>query len=399
MTNATFVPPGRLSDEELLARVHRLARHEHAATAALVAHLAELDERRLHVAQGYSSLFVYCTKALHFSEDAAYARIKAARAGRRFPVIFEMLSSGELHLTGIRLLAPHLTRDNHRALLARARHRGKREIEKLVAEICPKPDVRAMVRKLPVRAAASQAVAAPPSPFESAGSLLEANLDAPGDGTVNPDAGQTPTPPTTPTVIVPLAPNRYKIQFTAGQAMYDRLQQVRELLRHRIPDGDPGAVLDEALILLLEKLEKQKLARTDRPRVRKAAGSAQAGPQGQGGEESIGALEPSGASGEPGNRSRHIPAEVRREVWKRDDGQCGFRSPGGRRCGERGFLEFHHFEPFAVGGKSTTDNIGLRCRAHNQQEGEHSLGRQTMGRWLDDRDERSAGGSPRSPAG
>lgn len=73
--------------------------------------------------------------------------------------------------------------------------------------------------------------------------------------------------------------------------------------------------------------------------------------------------------------TRYIPAEVKRAVWKRDDGRCAFRS-GSRQCTETSFLEFHHVEPYAAGGTATVENIELRCRAHNRYEavlffGEH----------------------------
>ncbi len=113
----------QLSDQELLARVKRLAAREREATASLLAHLAELDERRLYLAEGCSSLFTYCTQVLHLSEHAAYGRIEAARAGRRFPVILEMLCDGSVNLTTVGLLATHLTHENHREVLDGARHK------------------------------------------------------------------------------------------------------------------------------------------------------------------------------------------------------------------------------------------------------------------------------------
>jgi hypothetical protein len=83
-----------LSDHALLERVGRLAARERQATAALVAHLAEMEARRLHLKEGFSSLFSYCTEALHLSEQAAYSRIEAARAARRFPSILARLADG-----------------------------------------------------------------------------------------------------------------------------------------------------------------------------------------------------------------------------------------------------------------------------------------------------------------
>jgi HNH endonuclease len=50
----------------------------------------------------------------------------------------------------------------------------------------------------------------------------------------------------------------------------------------------------------------------------------------------------------------------------------------GHRCEERKGLEFDHIEPVARGGKSTIDNLRLRCRAHNQLSAEQTYGREFM---------------------
>jgi hypothetical protein len=138
-----------LSDAQLLNEMKRLASEERQATSRLIAVLGELDARRLYLGEGCSSLFTYCTQVLHLSEHAAYLRIEAARAARKWPGILNLLASGALHLTAIGQLAPHLTADNHERLLAAARHRTKREIEELVASLRPLPPVPSSVRKLP----------------------------------------------------------------------------------------------------------------------------------------------------------------------------------------------------------------------------------------------------------
>src|SRR5687768_3833033 len=143
---ASFSEP---SDEQLLAAVKRLAATERRATAALIRSLMELDARRLYLSEGCSSLFTYCTQVLHLAEGAAYNRIEAARAARRFPLIIDGLVDGSLTMTAVRLLAPHLTADNHRAVLATARHKRKGDVERLVASLHPKPAVPEVVRKLP----------------------------------------------------------------------------------------------------------------------------------------------------------------------------------------------------------------------------------------------------------
>ncbi len=106
-------------------------------------------------------MFVYCTEVLHLSEAEAYLRIAAARASRKYPMLIAMLSDGRIHLSGIGKLAPYLNDANCEQVLARAAHKTKREIEELVAEIVPKPDVPANVRKLPAPAAKTREVPTP----------------------------------------------------------------------------------------------------------------------------------------------------------------------------------------------------------------------------------------------
>jgi len=267
---------------------------------------------------------------LHLSEHAAYLRIEAARAARAFPMVLERLAEGALNLTGISLLAPHLTPQNCVAILDEARHQSKRDIEQLVARLRPRPDVPAIVRK----------VAAPkPSPT-TAGRSVELQPATP-----TPCQSPIPMGPARPAEVRPLAPERYKIQFTVDRKTHDKLRRAQDLLRHSIPNGDPAAIFDKALTLLLKKLSKIKHGATDRPR-------------------------PAAAIAQP---SRHIPATVKRAVWQRDGGRCAFV---GRqdRCTETGFLEFHHVVPFAAGGETSVENLELRCRAHNVYEADQYFG-------------------------
>ena len=342
----------RLTDQALLARVHDLARRERRAIVALIAHLAELDERRLYLDEGCSSLFTYCTEVLHFSEHAAYNRIECARVARRFPVVLDRLADGSVHLTAVRLLAPHLTPANHVELLDRARHLGKRGVEEVVASIRPLPDVATVVRRVPV-ARRSNDSPVTELPHATAVPLFqESDMKAPA---TFPDAEPDLSPTLSPTqttlgrtsVITPLAPGRFRVQFTADQEMNDDLMTARELLRHQVPIGDAATVMKMALKLLVAELRRRKFAQTDRPR----------------------------RSSLPGINSRHIPAAVRREVARRDGDQCAFRGRDGHRCSARGPLEFHHLEPFAVGGPATVENIALRCRAHNAHESANCFGR------------------------
>ncbi len=137
-----------LSDATLLAGTRRLVAVGNQALAALLAHLAEVEARGIHRARACPSLYSYCIYELRMSEDAAFRRAKAARLCRKFPALYDAVARGELHLTGLLLLGPHLTDDNCSEVLARAKHRTKRELAKLVRELDPLPDVPARVEPL-----------------------------------------------------------------------------------------------------------------------------------------------------------------------------------------------------------------------------------------------------------
>lgn len=349
-----------LSDDALVSEVARLAGHERQVTAQLVAMLAELDARRLYLPAGCSSLFTYCTQVLHLSEHAAYHRIEAARAGRRFPEILERLACADLTLTTVTLLASHLTEANHRALLDAARHKSKREVEHLVAALKPQADAPSVLRKLPPAGSVSlapslhQQTAVPGLQGESDG-MVTASVPLPRAASVAPARRA---------VVTPLAPERYKLQLTISRETHDKLRRAQDLLRHLVPNGDPAPIVDRALTLLVAALEKRKVAAVKGSRTNQAKPADT-----KDGQAPLAGESPKRQDA----RSRQIPAAVRRSVWARDAGQCAFVGTAGR-CTERGMLEFHHVVPYADGGRATPDNLELRCRRHNQYEAERWFG-------------------------
>jgi hypothetical protein len=319
------------------------------ATVEVVAHLAELVTRQmLYAAGGYGSLFGYCTQALQLSEDAACNRIMAARACRSFPAILDLLASGALSLASLRLVARHLTTENHQTVLARVANKSRREVEALVAELAPQPDAKALLRKLPDQAPAKRACAPPahaaPSPSPSA-------LPAASPVLV------TAVPEGPRPIVQATAPERYRVQFTIGADTERKLRRLQGLMRREIPSGDPGVIFDRALDLLLDRVERVKLGKASRPVSPRAIrpGADTDAPEGP--------LPP-----------RNPPNHVKRAVWARDGGQCAFVSPDGRRCGEQVFVEFHHRRPYALRGEATVDNIALRCRLHNRYEAQMVFG-------------------------
>jgi hypothetical protein len=201
----------RLSDGELMAEVARLATGQRDATVSLVGHLAELYERRLHQRAGFSSLYTYCIEVLRLSESEAYDRVKAAKLVRPCPALLGFLASGRVNLTTVRLLSPHLTTENHQELLAAASGKRRRDVQELLAQRFPQPDV----------------------PF----SLVQS-----------------------------LSPGRYRVTFTASAPLCEKLELAQDLLRHVIPSGDPAQIFERALDVLVTELVRQRYSSTERPR-------------------------------------------------------------------------------------------------------------------------------------
>ncbi len=348
------VHPSSLSDAALLAETARAAGAERRATAGLVALLAEVDARRLFLGQGYASLFAWCTGALHLSEPAAYSRIAAARAARRYPLIFTLLADGDVTLTTITLLAAHLTDENHEALLEAARHAGKRDVERLVASLVPQPDIAPSLRRMPSPTPPSvlPKVSTPPlrvadhdgeaAPDAGAHEDRQPHNPAPQDGIRAARTGSAVGPRG---VVAALGRDRYLLKITLSATARVKLERARDLLRHVVPSGDPAAIVERALSVLVGQLEKSKCAAAHHPPARPRTTST----------------------------PRHVPAAVRRAVWTRDDRRCAFVGADGR-CRETGWLELHHVVPFARGGLASVENLELRCRAHNAYEAERDFG-------------------------
>jgi hypothetical protein len=195
------------------------------------------------------------------------------------------------------------------------------EVEELVARLAPKPDVPSSIRKMPDQRTLPPVAA--------------------GAGPVRP-----PREPKRPQV-EPLSPARYRVELTVDQATRDRLEYARSLMRHRNPTGDLEVVVAQALEALVEKLEKERHGKTERPRA-------------------------SRGSADPG----HVTQAARREVVARDGAQCSFVSADGERCSSGDFLEIDHLEPRALGGTGEPSNLRVLCRAHNRYAAEQAFGRE-----------------------
>jgi hypothetical protein len=266
---------GHVTDHELIAGLRHLVRADQTLRAQLLVHIGEVDARGLYREHAHSSMFTYCMEELRMSEAQAYSRIQAAR--RKFPRVLQLVAQGELHLTAIKLVGPHLTPDNHEQLLEQVRRKGKREVELLVARLAPKRDVPNRIRKLPEPSSPPITRASPTSAeAKQDASAVEASVSAAlGDASKAPEAAAVRDPnraafaleaPPTRGSTTPLSPGRYKVEFTAGQALRDKLAQLQDLLRHQVPDGELAVIIERAVDLLIDQSMKQRFARTRAPK-------------------------------------------------------------------------------------------------------------------------------------
>ena len=319
MQNYTLV---HLTDAILLRDLAALVVQDRVTTAALLAHIAEVDARRLYIPAGYPSMHAYCVDELRLSEDAAYKRIRAARAARQFPALFTAVAEGRVHLAAVSLLAPHLTPMNVEELIGAATHRGKAEIEELLARRFGSPEVSAMVRAvptipppLPEQLASGQAADEPTS--------RDSMLDELAPGRVEGTQVQAQSHYS----------ERYLVQLTIAKSTRDKLRHAQALLSHAVPTGDVAQVLDRALDALIAQLEKRKFGAVTGPaRPQRTTAS-----------------------------KRHIPAQVRRAVWERDQGRCTFVSASGTTASHAAFLNSTMWTQLREGDRGRW--IGCACDA------------------------------------
>lgn len=322
----------KMSTPLLFKSLESLAKNERRNLPRILARLAELDKRDA-AARDHLSLFRYCLRRLRWSESDTAKRIHAARKAARYPAIHALLARGRLNMSTLLLIAPHLTDDNHRVLIARAENRSVRDVEALVAAIAPKTERAERIRPLGPQISASPGAFSPDSP-----SLFADTCPAPAPSQAPPVPEPQPIPqPEVPLVVAPpTPPSRVELTFTVDEALARDAEDARALLRNKYPYCRLEDVFREALVTLLARLDPSR--RPDpaaRPGARK-----------------------------PGKR--RIPPAVRAYVWKRDKGRCAYVGPGGERCGSRAFLEFDHIRPFSLGGRSdTAENVRLLCRSHN----------------------------------
>jgi 5-methylcytosine-specific restriction endonuclease McrA len=304
-----------LSDAQLLESLRAVCAQSRLTLARLLAHLGEVEERRLHLEAAFPSMYEFCCARLGMSDGEACRRITAARLARRFPDLLDRIERGDIKLSTVVLLRDDLTGANYEELLTAVAGKTKREVQDLLV--------------------ARRRAAMPAAP------LFDTATPAPAPASTT---SGTPAIPGSPK---PSAPPRREMTLVMSDELRQKIARAADLMRHRNPNGDLAVIVERAVDLLVAKLEKERLGKTSR---------AQATPR------------------RP-HRPGYVPRAVRREVFARDGERCTFCDAHGKRCTATTLLELDHVVPRARGGPDTLENLRARCRAHNRLHAEKTFGR------------------------
>ena len=483
-----------LPDQVLLEQTRMLARHEQALQLSVLDHLREIDARRLYLRLGFSSLFDYTVRELHYTEAAAWRRIKAMRLCRETRGVRERLQDGSLNLSNAALLqnsferwersgvgplaagspaagqgaagsaeagtnaaagagsppaaapgnaadAPARVLDAHarQQLVERAMGKSTRQVQQMLAEVDPEAaapaerlrplgdgrwELKAVVDAECQRGLQQlRELLSHVDPHLTVGQLVgrlvregverydpsrpprrkRRKSDPAADGCSAETAGREPADRVAAAAKNPRRVGTSAAPTTCPAAPKQFAKATAVVTSPVVPPAGGGSG---------EASPKRSLgpppgSRTSAPKARVAAGSSIAVPNSHGAASakqtstaeprvaagnlipeqsthSAGSAEPTsaaklGVAGGAGSAAptaaaksgkssgRSIPAAVRREVWRRDQGCCSYVDRHtGRRCGSRFFLELDHIVPVARGGGAEPANLRLRCSAHHR---------------------------------
>jgi hypothetical protein len=174
-----------------------------------------------------------------------------------------------------------------------------------------------------------------------------------------------------------------EVKFLVEEELLKEIEELRDLLSHKLPAASLKEVLAYAVKATVKnlKLKEPKLALVEQQKKSSQGIKHKSSYEAErttalSAPELIPAQKVANA-----NTSRYIPVEIKREVWKRDKGQCTYTHKG-KRCCSKHALEFDHIRPFALGGKSAAENLRIRCKTHNQLAAVQNFGHKKMAAYV-----------------
>jgi hypothetical protein len=302
---------------DLTTQLAHLLRREHETMAEFIVGLADFDRRRIWVELGYNGLFTFLHRELGLSKSAAFYRKTAAELVQRFPEIVAPLREGKLCLSSVAELAKALTPENLDEVLPRFFHASRQEAKEILAELVPHPAparrdvVTALSSAVPGAAAGEVSSPAVPSTDLPLSSGSPANLGRASSD--DESRGLSSQREREPDAVEPLTAELRRLHVTVDREFLELLGATRDALAH----AHPGATTSELLKVCMKRMLAEKAKQR-------------------------GLVEKPRESPPPCHSDDHIPAHVKRAVWKRDEGRCQWALASGGICGTTKCLEFAH---------------------------------------------------------
>jgi len=314
-----------LSDKELTGRLRQLVREEQNLTLLILPHLAEVERRGLYCEMAYGSLFEYCKQEFGYSDASAWRRAGAAIAIVKCPEAWELLKQKRVTMTTLSQVSSIITPK----LLGEIADKTKSEVDLIIAAYSPRqahPDKSRPVL-VPKKIDSLVAPAGPSPSLRSEVNLTNIKLSF---------------------------EQKWKVEGVVSEHVNEKLQRCKKLLSRKYPKGvDYDTLFDELTELFLDKKDPERSIKKQHTPVTRSKLKA--------------------------GQTRHVPAEVRIKVWKRDGGKCAFVGSNGKRCNSDYSLQFDHYPiPYARGGPSTANNLRLLCAKHNNYTAAQVYGAQHM---------------------
>ena len=406
-----------LSNQQLLFQTKFLVQKERNLHIQVLHHLEEIDSRKLYLEQGFSSLFDYAVKELGYSEGAAYRRIKAMKLCRDVPETEDRLKSGRLSLSSACQLQAFFEKKHKKEKMEKLRERegiahqkeGSKNEESVLKSKSTTVHQKSVMEDQPdnrsCRSLSIERKQELVKKVEGCSTRATMKLLSEEDSSLLVPKEQTRF----------LGKGKVEIKAVIDESCHKKLEELKNLLSHKNPSLSYGELLS---ILSEEALEKHDpiRKRTKKGRMKeKAVTSAPkwnsqqtkkivtsapkwSSPQTKkivtsapkwNSQQTKKAVTSAPKWSSPQTKkavtsapksktkklSRAIPAELKRHIWKRDEGQCSYVHPETkRRCGSKHLLQIDHIKPFSLGGKSELSNLRLLCAGHNRFRSERTFG-------------------------
>lgn len=357
------------TDSELISEFKDLVVKERQLQTKILHYLRIIENRKIYLALGFSSLFVFLTEEIGYTESTAYRRIQAMRLIQEMPEVEEKLETGKLSLSVASQFQGFLKKENQKRKINQKPRLSPQEKSDLLSKI-----EGTSAKKCEQK-------------------LIELNpeLALPRERTK------------------PLTPEKTLIQFTASRDLLEKIERLKCLTSHQNPEGKYEVLIEKLVEIALNKLDpknrdrrRSKGGKKESPTTTEATSagfveylprqfaSARSGPSLPGllpsswGEHLQDSLpkRPNQSAPSPlplsqrerGELStlkvgRYISPKLRDQVWVRDQGKCQFKNhKNGKICGSTNLIEIDHRFPFSLGGEHSENNLQLRCRSHNQYQ-------------------------------